>query len=99
MNKYVVSIYSELYKYTEYGYQFVKLLDEDKKIFDSEEDAKEFINDYILSCEMVGNNIYSEKLTLYEVDEDDNIIYEYPTYNYNHSREEIEEKLGVKIVY
>lgn len=98
MNKYIVSIYSELYKYTEYGYQFVKLLDEDKKIFDSEEDAKRFINDYILSCEMVGNNIHSEKLTLYEVDKNNNIIYEYPTYDYNYSKEEIEEKLGVKIV-
>ena len=99
MSKYVVSIYSELYKYTEYGYQFVKLLDEDKKIFDSEEKAKEFINNYILSCEMIGNNIYSEKLTLYEVDNNNNIIYEYPTYDYSYSKEEIEEKLGVKIVY
>ena len=99
MNKWIVTIYSELYEYNNYGYQFVKLLDEDNKVFDSEEKAKEFIDNYILSCEMIGNNVYSEKLTLYEIDNYSNIIYEYPTYNYSYSKEEIEEKLGVKIVY
>lgn len=91
-----IETYKKINGYNRYHYEY--LIDSTLlKIFNSKRDAIDYCNSYNLSCEILSDAMYANILSVFKINEDNEIISDI-LYIKAYSYEELENILNIKII-